>query len=84
LAGCLSPPNSFNVFIYRPYEKPYTSPAIGDTMTICSGDDLTQALKQGWQLWNGPYRDVAGCDSKTTRVTQDPNYLNVMIIKKIT
>lgn len=79
LAGCSDPQGSFNVYVYAPY----TGHNVGDTLLVCSGDSLTAANTAGWQLWNGPYRDVAGCDSKTSRVTQDPNYLNVMLIKKV-
>ena len=79
LAGCTTPPGSFNVYVYTPY----TNLPANTKLEICAGDDLTAATMAGWQVWSDPYRDLNGCDAKSPRVTQDPTYLNVIIIKYI-
>ena len=78
LPNCQTSPGDFHVYEYAPY----TGLGSGSEMRICADDDLTAASAVGWELWSNPYRDAAGCDSETPRFTSDPNYKNVVIIKK--
>ena len=78
LPGCESNPGDFHVFEYTPI----TGLSVNTELRICVDDDLTQAQGLGWEKWSSPYRDAGGCDAKTSRFKNDPNYLNALIIKK--
>ena len=78
LPGCESTPGQFVVFKYTPYQNL----SVGTELRICVDDDLTQAQQQGWVKWTDPYRDAGGCDALASRFTSDPNYKNVLLIKK--
>jgi hypothetical protein len=78
--GCLCPPMTFCGFVYTPY----TALNVGTVLEVCSDDVLTDAMKQGWEVWSLPFRDTGlfACDAQTGRVKNDPTYLNAINIKK--
>ena len=78
LAGCPSDV-IFNVYKYTPYVKR----SLQSKLIVCSDAwPLAAAQATGWERWSDPYRDINGCDNKTARFLKDPNYLNVIVIKK--
>ncbi len=78
LAGCPSPAGYANVLVYRAL----TDFQKGESFIVCSDDDLSGAISVGWVKSQDAYRDASLCDSKTARVINDPNYLNVMTVTR--
>lgn len=75
---CNGPVGSFLVGVYTQF----TDYPVASTLSVCATEDLSAMAADGWTLLSLPERDTIGCDSQTNRFLSDPNYKNVVWMKR--